>query len=593
MSRRLLVDVAMGRAPADAVIRGGRLVNVLTAEIYPADVAVKGSRIAAVGDVSYTEGPETIFIDAAGRYLVPGLVEGHLHNYHSYLGVNAYVEALLIHGVTATTDAFYGPGIVGGAQAVRFLKAAFERMPLRLIFLVPTLAYLQNLNLGLKPAPGVSVAEMFEMLDWENCFGLEEPPSAEIINGDNDMIALFEAALKRRKVITGHAMGLDYRRIQAYAAMGAYTDHESVDHHDALLKARSGMRIMMREGSGAFNVAELVRTFTEHSIDPHALAFCTDLASPEKLWREGTMDQAIRVAIANGMPPIPAIQMATINVAEIFNAHQDLGSIAAGRYADIVLVEDLVKFTIDRVLVGGRLMVDDGRLVTELPATEYPRSFYGSVKLASPVTAEDLTLRTNRPDGLAQVRGILITDGSLLTIEQHFEVPVINGVARADIDNDVLLLSMVDRFDKGPFDGAKRIGLGFVQGFNITAGAFASSANSVCENLVAVGTNPADIAVAFNTLAKVGGGKVIVKDGKILALVEMPLLGLLSEDTPQEVNLKFEQAFAAIKALGCRLTNPFTQLEFCFASGEMGNIKLSDEGLLLTSGLPQRVSVFL
>ena len=155
IKRRELIDVAMGKTPAETVIQGGRLVNVATAEIYPADVAIKGGRIAAVGDVAYTKGPNTRTIDATGRFITPGLVEGHLHQYHSYLGVTEFVEALLSHGVTATADAFYGPGIVAGVPAVRFFKEAFERMPMRLIFLVPTLSWLQNRELGLTPTPGV------------------------------------------------------------------------------------------------------------------------------------------------------------------------------------------------------------------------------------------------------------------------------------------------------------------------------------------------------------------------------------------------------------------------------------------------------
>ena len=202
-SRRPLVDVAMGRVPADAIVTGGELVNVLTGEIYPASVAIKGDRFAAVGDVDYCRGPETMTIDAGGRFMVPGLVEGHLHQYHSYLGVNAFVEALLLHGVTAIAEGFYGPGIVGGADAVRFFKDAFERMPTHLIFLVPTLAYLQNRKLGLTPTPGVSMEEMFEMLDWPGCRGLEEPPSGEIIAGDEGMLT----SSRRRSSATRRSPG--------------------------------------------------------------------------------------------------------------------------------------------------------------------------------------------------------------------------------------------------------------------------------------------------------------------------------------------------------------------------------------------------
>lgn len=588
-SRRVLIDVAMGRAPADLLIRGGNLVNVLTAEIYTTDIAIAGDRVAAVGDVGYAEGPETTVVDASGRYVVPGLADGHLHNYHSYLGVNPFVEALLLHGVTTTTDGFYGPGIVGGVEAVRFFKAAFESMPIRLLFVVPTLAYLQNRSLGLTPAPGISVSDMLDMLDWEGCYGLEEPPSAEIINGDEDMLALFEATLERRLVITGHAMGLDFREIQAYAAMGTYTDHESVEHHDGLLKARSGMKLLLREGSGATNVAELVRMVTEHGIDTHALGFCADLASPEKMWHQGTIDENVRIAIAHGIPPIRAIQMATINVAEIFNAQQDVGAIAPGRFADVLLVSDLVNFSIDQVMVGGQVVVEDGRLVAALPETDYPESFYGTVKLSRPLTAEDVTMPTDRPDGEVEVRAISVTDGSLLTEEKRVRVPVSGGVVSVDLENDVLLLAMADRFQKGP----DRTGLGFVHGFGLANGAIASSANSVCENLIAVGTNPQDIAVAFNRLADVGGGKVIVRDGEVAALVELPLFGLLSQDDAEVVNAKFDRALQEIRTLGCSLQSPFSQLEFCFASGQMGNIKLSDEGLLLITDEPQKVPVIL
>lgn len=586
-SRRELVEVAMGRLPATGIVRGGQLVNVLTAEIYEADIAVHGERIAAVGDVDYCEGPGTEVIDASGRHVVPGLIDGHLHNYHSYVGVNPFVEALLVHGVTTTADGFYGPGIVSGIEAVRFLKQAFEAMPLRLIFLVPTLAYLQNRSLGLTPAPGVSVAEMFEMLDWPGCYGLEEPPSAEIVNGDEAMLSLFEATLERRMVITGHAMGLETRRLQAYAAAGVSTDHEAVEFYEGRFKARSGVKLLMREGSGASNVAELVRAYTELGIDPRALALCTDLASPEKLWRDGTIDHAIRVAVAHGVPPIRAIQMATINTAEIFNAQQDIGAVAPGRYADMVLVDDLAAFAIDRVLVGGRVVAEDGELAVELPATAYPPAFYGTVRLDREIVPADLELRAPGTGASAEVRAIQVTDGSLLTTEVRASAPVEEGVLVADVDGDLLLLAMADRFQKGP----GRIAVGFVKGFGLRAGAIASSANSVCENLVAVGTNRADIAFAFNRLAAAGGGKVIVRDEEVLALVELPLFGLLSEDSTAEVNAKFAMAIEEIRKAGCELASPFSQLEFCFASGEMGDIKLSDEGLLLTGGVPTKVSV--
>jgi adenine deaminase len=575
MSRRALIDVALGRAPADLVVTNGRVVNVLTQEIYEAGIAIKGDRIAAVGDIEYTVGDETATLDADGRYMTPGLIDGHLHMYHSYLGVNAFTEVMLSHGVTAWADGFYGQGIVGGAEAVRFFKSAFDEVPLRLIFLVPTLAYLQNRELGLEPARGISAEEMREMLDWDGCLGLEEPPFLPIVDKWEEFLDLFEATLAQRKVITGHAAGIDWRQTQAYVAMGTSTDHEATGTAEALAKARAGLRLMMRQASGAVDVPAVVKTFTEHRIDPRVLAFCADVASPEKLVAQGSVDENIRVAIANGVPPAIAVQMATLNVAELFGLQNELGVLAPGRYADLLLVDDLVEFSIGQVVVGAQVVCRDGSFVADLQPVEYPESFRDTVRLERPLTPEELSA-TSAHDGPVRVRAIGVTDGSLVTEELEVELRARSGVIQPDLAADVLPLAMVDRFGKG----GRRIGLGFVTGFGLKRGAIASTVNAVCENLVAVGTNPTDMARAMNHLSKIGGGKIVVVDGEIVALVELSLLGLLSEDSLTDVTGKFEQAFAEIADLGCELANPFSQLEFSFACGEIGDIKLSDEGLV-------------
>jgi adenine deaminase len=578
MSRRDLIDVAMGRAPADLIVRGAQLVNVATAEIYPADVAVKGERIAAVGDVAYTIGDGTEVLDAEGRFLTPGLIDGHLHSYHSYLGAAEFTEGLLRHGVTATADGFYGQGIVGGMEAIRFFKDAFERMPLRLIFLVPVLSYLQNRELGLTPANGIEPEEMIKMLDWPGCYGVEEPPFLPIVEKYEEFLDLFEATLERGKVITGHAAGIDFRSMQAYAAMGTSTDHEMVAPDEAVAKARAGIRLLTRQGSGCYDVPEVIRAFTEKGIDPRMMGFCADVASPEKLMNEGGIDENVRVAISRGVPPIVAIQMATINNAETFHAQPDIGLVAPGRYADMLLVDDLSQFTIQRVLVGGRTVVEDGELVVELPRVDYPASFYNTVKLERPVRPDELQATVDGDRDSAIVRVIGVTDGSLETDERQIELEVAGGVVQPDLERDVLPLAMIDRFGKGT-----GIGVGFVQGFGLKRGAFASSVNAVCENLVVVGTNAEDMALAVNRLAEIGGGKIVVADGEVRSLVELPLLGLLAEDRLDDVMKKFEAAFADIRELGCELRSPYSTLEFCFACGEIGHIKLSEEGLVQTN----------
>ena len=585
MRRREIVKVALGKEPADTAIVGGRVVNVHTLEINDADVAIKGDRIAAVGDIAHTIGDGTTVVDAAGAYVTPGLVDGHLHMYHSYLGITEFVEAMLRHGVTSTADGFYGQGIVGGPDAVRFFKDSFERMPIRLIFLVPTLAYLQNRELGLTPAPGISKEDMFEMLAWEDCHGLEEPPYLPISWEWEEFLDLFEATLDAGKVISGHASGITPPELQAYVGMGAATDHETVESLDGLQKVRAGMKLFMREGSGCTNVAELARVRTEYGVDGSMLGFCADVASPEKLWKDGGVDQNIRVAIAHGIEPAEAVRIASLSVAQTFRLDHDLGSVTAGRYADVLLVEDLPSFRIRTVMFGGQIAVADGTFTAELPELAYPESFYGTVRLATEVTGDDLRVKAPSGSERVVVRALEVKEGTLVTRETMQDLDVRNGIVQPDIERDVLLIAMIDRLSKGT-----GIGAGFVTGFGLKRGAFASSVNAVCENALVVGTNADDMAFAVNGLARVGGGKIVVADGEVLALVELPLLGLLSEDPTSVVMGKFTKAFAEIRKLGCDLASPFSQLEFSGACGEIGDLKISDEGLVRVSP-PEKVDV--
>jgi adenine deaminase len=585
MKRREIVKVALGKEPADTAIVGGRVVNVHTLEIHEGDVAIKGDRIAAVGDVAHTIGDTTTVIDAGEAFVTPGLVDGHLHMYHSYLGIREFVEAMLRHGVTSTADGFYGQGIVGGPDAVRFFKDAFGSMSIRLIFLVPTLAYLQNRELGLTPAPGISKDEMFEMLAWPDCRGLEEPPFLPITWEWEEFLDLFEATLDAGKVISGHASGITSRELQAYVGMGAATDHETVESLDGLEKVRAGMKLLMREGSGCTNVAELSRVRTEHGVDGSTLGFCADVASPEKLWRDGGVDQNIRVAIAHGIDPAEAVRMASFSVAQTFRRDHDLGSVTAGRYADILLVDDLPSFHIRTVLFGGQVAVSDGNLLAHLPDVTYPASFYDTVQLSTTVAAGDLRVRAPAGSDHVVVRALEVKEGTLVTRETMHDLEVRDGIVQPDVDRDVLQIAMVDRLGK-----RTGTGVGFVTGFGLQRGAFATSVNAVCENVLVVGADADDMAVAVNELARVGGGKIVVADGEVVALVELPLLGLLSEDPTSVVTAKFEHAFEQIRQLGCGLASPFSQLEFSGACGEIGDLKISEEGLVRVDP-PEKVDV--
>ena len=310
------------------------------------------------------------------------------------------------------------------------------------------------------------------------------------------------------------------------------------------------------------------------------MGFCADVASPEKLMCEGGIDaeRAHRRSRA-ACPPVTAIQMATINNAEAFHALHDIGLVAPGRYADMLFVDDLRDFTIQRVMVGGRTVVQDGELVAELPRVDYPASFYDTVQAraaSQPRRARERPSTTG-PRTRSTVRVIGVTDGSLETDERHASCRSPAASSSPTSSSDVLPLAMIDRFGKGTGDRRR-----LRAGLRLRRGAIASSVNAVCENLVVVGTSPEDMALAVNPLAEIGGGKIVVADGEVTALVELPIYGLVGDEPLADAIPKFEALNDAVAALGSPLSSPFTSLEFSCNCGAIPDIRLSDDGLART-----------
>jgi adenine deaminase len=584
-----LIDVALGQAPADKVVADGTLVNVVTKEVYRADLAILGDRIAAVGDVDRCVGPSTQTISAAGKYLVPGLVEPHLHAYHSYTSVTNVAKALLLHGTTTTADGIYGPSIIGGISVVKSMIEEYGRTPLKLVFVVPVVGYLQNRELGLEAAPNsINADEMMEMLDWPDTIGLEEPPYLPVVQKDPVFIELYRRAIERGLVITGHAAGIDVpAQLHAYVAAGTVTDHEAVEAHVALEEARAGMRVLMRQGSGAFDLRELSRAITEYGADPRFFTYCADLASPEKLVHEGDIDECIREAVKAGIDPVTAIQLGTLTAAEVYKLDDNIGSITPGRFADIVLVDDLRDFVVGSVIANGDVVVRDGAFVNEVPPPEYPPEWFDTVRIQRPLVASDFDLPA--PDGPDRVtaRIIGVVDLSLHTKEVIEDLAVEDGVVQPDPSRDILAISMIDRHA-----ATGVIGNAFVKGFGLKRGAFASSVNAVCEDILVVGSSKEDMAVAANHIAAIGGGKVAVVDGEVMAEVKLPLLGLFSADPLEKLIEDFSALAREIRELGSAVTHPFSTLEFCGACGEIGKIKLSPVGLIDVHKI-ERVDVIL
>jgi adenine deaminase len=485
--------------------------------------------------------------------------------------------ALLLHGTTTTADGIYGPSIIGGVPVIKSMIEEYDRTPLKLIFVVPVVGYLQNRELGLEPAPNsITADEMMEMLDWPDTIGLEEPPFIPVVQKDPVFLELYRGALERGLVITGHAAGIQVpAQLHAYVAAGTMTDHEATEAHVALEEARAGMRVLMRQGSGAFDLRELSKAITENRADPRFFTYCADLASPEKLAHEGDIDECIREAVRAGIDPITAIQMGTLTAAEVYKLEDNIGSITPGRFADVLLIDDIREFVVGSVVANGEMVVRDGELVAPIDAPEYPEEMYGTVRIHKQLETADFDVPA--PAGAESVRARIIgvVDLSLHTNEVIDDLRVEDGVVQPDLARDILPISMIDRHA-----ASGEIGNGFVKGFGLTRGAFASSVNAVCEDILVVGTSKEDMALAANHIASIGGGKVVVADGQVLAEVRLPLLGLFSADPLDKMIEEFGQLGERLKELGSAVTHPFSTLEFCGTCGEIGKIKISPVGLV-------------
>jgi adenine deaminase len=464
--RTKLVEVNLGAADADLVIKNGTHVNVHTGERIEEDIAIAGDRIAVVGDAEDTIGAETDVIDADGKHVVPGLIEGHLHSYHSYINGTEFAKLLLEHGTTACADGFYGQAIVGGKRGAEFAKEEVQQTPLKSIFLVPVLANQQMTTVGIpRGETGVSVAEMREMLEWDDCFGLEEPTYEPVVDQDEAYLDLFQETIDQRKVVTGHAALPSDRELSAFIAAGATTDHEMSTADGALQRARRGMSALSRHGTGLPNLLETTRPVTEDRVDSRFFGASGDVRLPGDLQERGCIDLNVRDAISRGVDPITSIQMATINTAEALRVDQELGSIAPGKVADVVLVDDLAEFEIKTVVASGAVVVEEGELTADIEQPEYPEWATDTIDLGKTITPDEFVVEA---DGeTATVRTIEIPEGAALqTVRGEAELPIEDGAVQPQVEDDIVKVAMLDRLE-----ASGRTGVGFVDGFGLGQGA--------------------------------------------------------------------------------------------------------------------------
>ena len=575
--RRTLVDVAMGRTPADMLIRNGRWVSVQSGEIIPnTDVAVKQGRIAYVGeDGSHTLGKETQVIDAVDRFLLPGLLDAHMHVESGMLTVTEFVRAVIPHG---TTGMFVDPHEIAnvfGLNGVRLMVNEAAVQPIHVWVQMPSCVPSAP---GLE-TPGASLGpeQVAEAMSWEGIIGLGEMMNFPgVFDSDEKMHAEMAETLKTGKVIGGHYaspdLGLPFH---GYVAGGPEDDHEGTRLKDAVARVRQGMKPMLRLGSAWHDVAEQVRAITELGLDPRHFILCTDDSHSETLVNEGHVNRAVKEAISRGVPPITAIQMATINAAEHFGVAREVGMIAPGRYADILIVSELSRLQIDQVIARGQVLAENGRLMKDLPSFTYPDWVTKSVRLGHQLTPEDFRLSSSIGGDQATANIIGVIENQAPTRHLRMQVPIQDDEVRADLERDIAKIALVERHK-----GTGGVQVGLVHGFGFDAPcAVASTVAHDSHHMIVVGTDETDMAMAANELARVGGGQVVIKQGKLIGLVELPIAGLMSTERADVVAGKAATVLQGFRACGCQLNNPNMQLSL-LALVVIPELRISDLGLV-------------
>jgi adenine deaminase len=488
--------------------------------------------------------------------------------------ITEFVRAVLPHG---TTGLFIDPHEIAnvfGLEGVRLMVEEAAVQPIHVWVHVPSCVPSAP---GLE-TPGASIgpADVAEALTWEGVIGLGEMMNFPgVYYADEKMHAEMGEARVAGKVIGGHYASFDLGLpFHGYVAGGPEDDHEGTRLEDALIRIRQGMKVMLRYGSGWHDVAAQVGAVTQMGLDSRHFLLVTDDSHSGTLVEEGHMDRVVRHAIEEGLDPMTAIQMATLNTAEHFGVAQEMGQIAPGRYADILLVKDLDDFRVDSVISKGSLAVEGGEMRVDIPVFEYPEEVKHSVKLGKELTAADFIIHTST-QGEVMVHVIGIVENQAPTRHLKVSLPAVEGQLRPDLQGDLATVALVERHQ-----GTGQVQLGLVQGFGFTSAcAVGSTVAHDSHHMIIVGTDEAHMAQAANELGRVGGGQVVVRDGEVIALVELPIAGLMSNERAEIVAHKAEQVLEGFRACGCTINNPNMQLSL-LALVVIPELRISDLGLV-------------
>tara|TARA_R110000744_G_scaffold83269_3_gene163392 strand:- start:196 stop:1950 length:1755 start_codon:yes stop_codon:yes gene_type:complete len=561
------MSVARGDALADLVFVNGRVVNVFTRKIEQVSVGVFGGRISGVG-TEQIDAAKTI--DLGGRYLAPGLIDAHMHVESTMMMPREFVSVAAPHGTTGVVFDPHEIANVLGMPGIKLIMDASVGLPMNIML----------------AAPSCVPSSMFEnsgaRLEAEDLEPMFEDPRvvalAEMMNfpgvflGDESVLAKVRLGLDRA-IVDGHCPGLSGPALGAYVASGVSSDHECTTAHEAIEKIGMGMRVFLREGSAARNLEVLIPAVNAQNAS--RFCFCTDDRHPGDLHREGHIDHVVRKAIRLGLDPLSALSMASLHAADHYR-RSDIGAIAPGRQADLIVFDDLADIRPSSVYHCGELIASDSELLDGAlgaSAAVDDSCSRGSVKLPSGFGAASFRIPAGDSAG-GKIRVIESDPHQLVTGEIHMEPRIEAGNMVADPSRDLLKLSVIARH--GVTNG---IGLGFVTGFGFQNGALASTVGHDAHNLAVVGTNDSDMAIAAQVLEDAGGGQCVVRDGEVLGLLPLPIAGLISDQAAMRVIEQQDALLAAVKMMGCPTEDPFMPLSF-LPLPVIPKLKLTDMGLI-------------
>jgi len=554
MRKRLaeLISVAKGELPADLILANARVINVFSGEIEAGNVAIYGDRIAGVGDYHRAKR----VLDLGGKYIAPGLINGHIHPESSMLDIGQYARAVVPHGTTALITDLHEIANVCGLEGIKYVLDCARRLPFDLFLMAPSCVPSTHRETS---GASLNAEDIRQLLRRKEVIGLGEVMNFPgVLSGDETVLS--KISLATGKIIDGHAPGVTGKDLSAYIAAGIHSDHESVSIDEAREKLRRGMFIMIREGSSEKNLDGLLPLVSDKTYN--RCLFVVDDRSCVDLLRDGDIDAVVRKAIGLGLDPVRAIQLATINPAQYFR-RDGLGAVAPGYMANLIVLSDLPQLQIDMVFYRGDIVARDGKPLFTLPPV-IGRGLTNTVNI-KPFNIEALRLLAS---GKAMPI-IEIVPGQIITRKRIEKIK-----ATPDTNRDILKLVVVERHK-----ATGNIGLGLVSGFGLKRGALASSIAHDSHNVIAIGTSDEDIFTAIKEIERLQGGLVAAAQGKVLASLALPIAGLLSDQPLEVVVSKLERLEEIATELGTKLVSPFATLSF-LALPVIPEIRLTDRGVV-------------